>query len=353
MKIVLLGDLHIGGRNDSLVFSLHVKKFFDDLFFPYLIENDIKTVIQVGDIFDRRKYINFKSLYDSKKYFFKKLSDFNINLVTIPGNHDIYYKDTLEVNALDLLLREYKNIEIILTPQEKEIDGVKFLFLPWICEENEQASLEAVNNSTANFCVGHLQLVGYEMRRGVLSDHGHNAKLFNKFEKVYTGHFHHQSLIGNIFYIGTPYEIDWSDYDELKGFHVFDTETHEDYFVKNDKCLFYKIDYNEKDYNIDNVKDLNFTQYKNTYVKVIVKNKTNQFLFDLFIDKLERAEVYDLQIVEESLLTQLDEIDIDVDQTQDTLTIMYNFIDQMETSIERNSIKMFLNELYTEAYNRE
>ena len=69
MKICLLGDTHFGMRGDSLEFHKYIKKFYDNIFFPYLIENKIDTVFQLGDLFDRRKFINFNSLYLCRKYF--------------------------------------------------------------------------------------------------------------------------------------------------------------------------------------------------------------------------------------------------------------------------------------------
>ena len=43
MKIALLNDTHFGCRNDSPAFLKFQTRFYKDIFFPYLIENDIKT----------------------------------------------------------------------------------------------------------------------------------------------------------------------------------------------------------------------------------------------------------------------------------------------------------------------
>jgi DNA repair exonuclease SbcCD nuclease subunit len=73
MKIAILGDCHFGMRGDSLEFHNYYKKFYEEVFFPYLIENNIDTVFQMGDLFDRRKFINFNTLYLARQYFFDKL----------------------------------------------------------------------------------------------------------------------------------------------------------------------------------------------------------------------------------------------------------------------------------------
>ena len=89
MKVVILGDTHFGARGDSLEFHRYFQKFYSNVLFPYMIENKLDTIIQLGDLFDRRKFINFNSLYLSRKYFFDKLKENNINMNTLLGNHDI------------------------------------------------------------------------------------------------------------------------------------------------------------------------------------------------------------------------------------------------------------------------
>ena len=59
--------MHIGVRGDSKVFQNHQEKFFMEVFFPYLDEHGIDTVFDLGDAFDRRKYINYVSLQRGKQ----------------------------------------------------------------------------------------------------------------------------------------------------------------------------------------------------------------------------------------------------------------------------------------------
>ena len=73
MKIALLTDTHFGARNDSPAFSKYFFKFYDEVFFPYLKENNITTLIHLGDIVDRRKFINFKTSHDFRKNFMMRL----------------------------------------------------------------------------------------------------------------------------------------------------------------------------------------------------------------------------------------------------------------------------------------
>ena len=103
MKIALLNDTHFGVRNDSPAFIKYQNRFYDELFFPYIIENKIDTLIHLGDVVDRRKFINHNTAHNFKKVFWDKLDELNIKTYVIIGNHDTYYKNTNEVNALQNL----------------------------------------------------------------------------------------------------------------------------------------------------------------------------------------------------------------------------------------------------------
>ena len=131
MKICILGDTHHGMRGDSLDFHRHYEKFYSEIFFPYLKENGIDTIVQLGDLFDRRKFINFNSLYLVRKYFFDPIKDNKINFHTLLGNHDVAYKNTLEVNSSSLLLNDYGNITIHNSFNTVSFDGIDVCYRDW------------------------------------------------------------------------------------------------------------------------------------------------------------------------------------------------------------------------------
>ena len=193
MKIAVLGDTHFGARNDSLIFHNFFKNFYNEVFFPYLVKNNIKYFIQVGDLFDRRKYINFNTLQLCKEYFFDKLKEYDLTMIVFPGNHDIFYKNTLKVNSLNLLLQEYKNKEIIIVDRPVDMFfgknyEYKLALLPWICDDNDVETFEFIKNTTSQICLGHLELSGFEMYKGALHNEGMDSALFNKFDIVLSGH---------------------------------------------------------------------------------------------------------------------------------------------------------------------
>lgn len=352
MKICLLGDTHFGVRNDNPSFHAFFSKFYKEVFFPYLKENQIDHIIQLGDLFDRRKYINFNTLSQCRKYFIEEL-DANFKTWVIVGNHDTYYKNTNQVNSVDLLLGEYANINKVNDPVELTLDNVKFLLLPWICEDNRDVCYKALQNSNADVVIGHFEINGFEMHRGAFCEEGVDRSIFNKFEQVYSGHFHHKSTSGNICYVGTPYEMMWSDYDDPKGFHIYDTQTRELTFIRNPFNLFHKIHYDDLDKQISDVMAIDFNHYTNTFVKVIVRNKTNPYCFDMFIEKLEKAGVNDLQVVDDHFHMDVESEQDIISEAEDTITILTKFVRQLDDSVDKKRLENLMTSLYTEALSVE
>jgi len=353
MKLCILGDTHFGARGDSLDFHNYFRKFYDEVFFPYLIENEIKVIFQMGDLFDRRKFINFNSLYLSRKYFFDKCERLGITLHTLIGNHDVAYKNTLEVNSPSLLLNEYHNIEIYEEFTTVDFDGIQIDVVPWICDDNVDEIFEKMKESKAQICFGHFEIAGFEMDRGNVCDVGLDKKLLAKYDIVLTGHFHHKSTDGNITYVGTPYEMTWADWNDPKGFHIFDTETRELEFVQNTFSMFHKVTYDDGKSTFEDWKQYDFNKLKECYVKVVVLNKQNPYLFDHVVDNLYKASVADLSIVEDFSDVLVDDDQEIIDQAEDTMTILSKYIDNLTLDVEPEKLKTLMRELYVEALNTE
>lgn len=352
MLIALLGDTHFGARGDNPHFHTYFRKFYENVFFPYLEEHNILHVIQLGDVFDRRKFINYNSLKNCKDYFLEKLNREYTSWLLV-GNHDTYFKNTNDVNSLVLLLGEYHNINIINKPTEVEFEEANILLLPWICQENSIECFNSLSTTKSQIAIGHFEIEGFEMHKGAYCEDGIKAHMFDKFDIVYSGHFHTKSSRGNITYVGTPYEMTWSDWGEDKGFHVFDTETRELKFIPNPYKMFHKIWYDDNDQSMSDILAIDFNQYKDTIVKVIIRNKLNPVWFDMYIEKLEKAGVIDLQVVEDHLNLNLeDDTDI-VSEAEDTLTILSKYIDQLEIKADKSKLENLLRTLYHQALSME
>lgn len=349
MKILIITDQHFGARNDSTAFLDFYEKFYNDTFFPILDSNNIESVLILGDTFDRRKYVNFYSLDRAKKMFFDKLEERGIKVFMIAGNHDTYFKNTNDINSPELLLAEYTNIHLVNKAQDIIVHDTPICFVPWICPDNYEDSIETINTSNAEICMGHFEIAGFAMYRGMESHEGLSKNVFQKFDMVFSGHYHHRSDDGHIYYLGNPYELTWQDYNDPRGFHLFDIQTRQLEFVRNPNTMFERAEYD------DTLADPSLNDYghlTNKYVKIIVVNKNDFYKFDKFITKVYDANPYEVKIIEDFSEFSEGEIDSDIN-LEDTLDVLSNYIDSVETDLDKDKVKTFMKSLYTEAINLE
>mgnify|MGYP003115957247 FL=1 len=342
MKVAIISDTHYGARKGSKLFHDYFEKFYKDVFFPTIDKEGITTVIHMGDAFDSRKGIEFKSLKWSKRVVFNPLKERGIKMHLMVGNHDAYYKNTNEINAVDLLLKEYDNVEVYSSPTEVSVGDLPVLFIPWINEQNEKETNGIIKKTKCPVAMGHLELNGFVATPGHIMEHGHDARAFNKFEKVFSGHYHARSDNGTVFYLGNPYEMFWNDVESPRGFTIFDTESLEHRPINNPHRLFYKIFYEDTDH-----QTFNTSEYENKIVKVIVRKKTDTKKFEKFIDKLYTSGVADLKIVENFQLDESEEFE--ADESEDTMSILSRYIDESETELNKTVIQSLIKEIYQEA----
>jgi DNA repair exonuclease SbcCD nuclease subunit len=354
MKVAIITDQHFGARNDSTHFLDYYEKFYKDTFFTKLKEESIDTVLILGDTFDRRKYVNFYSLKRTKEMFFEPLREMGVKAFMLAGNHDTYFKNTNDVNSVRLLLQEYNNITVIDSPTTIEVDGTAICMMPWICPENYDESINVINTTEADICMGHFEIAGFAMHRGMPSQEGLSRDMFKKFDTVFSGHYHHRSAQDNIRYLGNPYELTWQDYNDTRGFHLFDLASRDLKFIENPNVMFHRITYDDKEESITEITNKELDKFAGTYVKVVVLNKTNPYLFDKFMNNLYNVNPIDITIAEDFAdLTEGVEDDM-LDQAEDTLTIINKFVDSInEDHIDNNKLKNVLKELYVEALNLE
>jgi DNA repair exonuclease SbcCD nuclease subunit len=353
MKVAIITDTHFGARNDSQMFSNYFRKFYEEIFFPTLEERDIHTVIHMGDVVDRRKFINWKTVYQMREVFFDVCYSRNINLHIIIGNHDVFFRNTNIVNSMEGLRIENNNqFHVYTEPTEIELDGTKLFMQPWICDENREQSLKAIQNTEAQILFGHLEVRGFEMHIGSFSREGVDANMFQKFDMAMSGHFHHKSDNGNIYYLGNPYQITWSDYKDPRGFHIFDTNTRELEFILNPLEMFHKIYYDDDKMTLESIQDEDYSQYKDCYVKVVVVKKNNPFWFDTLIDKLYKEDVGDISIVEnfdEDFLVGDENL---IDEAEDTMTILSKYVNSLNID-NKKELDTLMQSLYTESLSME
>ena len=342
MKVAIITDQHFGARKNSKLFHDYFLKFYNDVFFPTLEEQGITTVVDMGDTFDSRKGIDFSALSWAKNNYYDRLQEMGVTVHTIVGNHTAYYKNTNQVNAVDLLLREYDNVIVYSEPTEVLLDKLNVLFLPWINQENEELSLNTIKKTTCRCAMGHLELQGFRVNRQIIMEHGLESKLFEKFETVFSGHYHTRSTNGTVSYLGNPYEMFWTDVGDTRGFHIFDTDklTHEP--VNNPYRLFYNIYYEDTDYQTFDTRE-----YENKIVRVIVRKKSDTKKFEKFVDKLYASNIAELKIIENFAIQEVE--DFEAFESEDTLSILNRYIEEAEIGLDKSIVQKMIQEIYQEA----
>jgi UDP-2,3-diacylglucosamine pyrophosphatase LpxH len=342
MKVAIITDQHFGARKNSKLFHDYFLKFYNNVFFPTLEEQGITTVVDMGDTFDSRKGIDFSALSWAKNNYYDRLQEMGVKVHTIVGNHTAYYKNTNEVNAVDLLLREYDNVTVYSEPTEVMLGKLPTLFIPWINQENETNTLKLIQKTTCQCAMGHLELQGFRVNKQIVMEHGLESKLFEKFNRVYSGHYHTRSDNGTVFYLGNPYEMFWNDVNDTRGFHIFDTDkiTHEP--VNNPYRLFHNIYYEDTNYQTFDVRE-----YENKIVKVIVRKKTDTKNFEKFVDKLYSSNVAELKVVENYLIQESE--NFEAFESEDTLSILNRYIEEAEINLDKSIVQKMIQEIYQEA----
>jgi len=348
MKIALITDTHWGVRNDAHHFLDYMAKFYDNIFFPYLEDNRIDTIIHLGDIVDRRKYINFVTLRHLKDTFLNRIIEKNIDLHVIIGNHDVPYKNTNDINSMRELFDKHE-VKSYWEPATVNFDGCDISLMPWINNANYAQAIQHMKDTPAQVLFGHLEIAGCLMMRGMTNEHGMDVADFDKFDLVASGHFHTKSVTKNIHYLGCPYELTWSDYQDPKGFHIFDTDTRELEFVRNPYRMFNKVFYDDSGKEASDILEKDFSGFEGSYVKVVTQNKENPYWFDQFMDKLYQANPVNIQIVDDHLNLNLEDDSDIVNEAEDTVTILSKYIENMETNVSKKRLDNLMRSLYNEA----
>lgn len=299
MKVAIVADTHFGIRNDDYVLAEALSKFYRDVMFPAMDAAGVERVVHLGDLFDRRKYVNFLTADRCRQDFVQPIADRGLTMDLIIGNHDTYYRSTNSVNSPSIIYADLGDcLRVHGGPTEVDLGSMRTLFVPWICRENAEEVMGAIRASGAKAAMGHLAISGFDMTRGQKCTDGVSAATFEKFSTVLSGHFHTRSKKGNVEYVGSTGQFYWSDYGEKRGFSILDTETGHMEFVENPYDAFVKFHYDDSD--PDEVqKKLAEVDVEGKYVKVVVRDKKDLFLFDRAIDILEKSGLRDLQVVDD------------------------------------------------------
>jgi len=331
-----------------------MKKFLDNIFFPTIDKHGCTHLIHAGDFVDRRKFVNYQTAGFIYNSYIRPLQERAIEQLVLIGNHDIFLRQSTEINAVEELYRHMKHITVVRNPVEMKFAGLDLLLLPWMCDDNRARSMELIQTSSAPIVIGHLEIMGFQMFRGLPSTEGLDPALFDRFEMVLSGHYHHRSQQGPITYLGAPYPMIWSDYRDPRGFHLYDTETKQLEFVENPYSLFTRLVYDDEGKKHDYIKDIARqilapdSNFHNAYVKVVVKSKNQPYWFDLMMDALYKV-TQDVLVIDDIIVHDEDDKDVETTQDVDTLELMRDYVNSLSISCDKQELHNYLRSLYQEA----
>lgn len=324
MKILNTGDWHLGVKADD-PWTQNIQREGIKHMIQYCIDNDVKEIIQYGDIFDVRKAITHKTMEFAREI--AELLEANgIIMHTIIGNHDMNLKNKIHPNAITEILGKYDHVKIYDKPTTVSFEGTEIDLIPWMCEENTTAIMNHVKETTADYCIGHWELNGFYFYKG-LKSHGLEPDFLKNYKQVWSGHFHTISEAGNVKYIGTPWTLTAGDENDPRGFWIFDTDTKAMDFVPNPVCWHRKIMYPNKTIKFDNFKDI--------AVRVIVETVDKDL--PKFESELEKV-VHSLRIVSkvDNSVEGEEDADVDIKSLPD---LMNEYIDALPDGHSKDDIK--------------
>lgn len=344
-KTLILGDLHLGCRNNNTFFMEMQRKFFRDVLFPKIQKEGIREVVQLGDILDNRSGVSFLT----SRFLFEFLGWFDehdVQLHILTGNHDTFYKNTLELIGIKQFEDMFRNVRVVTEPT---LLHRNFLLVPWLCDENKASVLEHLESfvpAVPTYLFGHFELSDFPVNRSVVAKEGQfERRIVEKFRTVFSGHYHTPSEKGNIVYVGTPYGLTWNDYGDQKRFFVLDHETGETEEVLTRVNPFVSLIYDESLYDTD------LSVYRDKIMKIVLTEDFDETKYDIFLQKLEQqGKPHKIQTIDargRENITETIEENLDGITLEAPLEILSRTISELEMDSEKKTyIQKEINEIY-------
>ncbi len=340
MKVAILTDTHTGSRNGSEAILDHQERFYRDIFFPSILEHSVGHILHLGDMFDKRKHTNTESLQRFRQHFIQPTLTLNIPVTVLAGNHDCYHRNTNEVNTVWEILNVYPNYDIIWAePEIRQFGNRKVGLVPWMTDDNMQLSLEFIEKAhlQCQILAGHFEMAGFEMQRGYVMEKGLDPNMFWKYEQVWSGHYHTKSQKKNITYLGTSMQFTWSDANETKGFHIWDTETNTLDFIENPDVMFHTLTYRDE--------PIVYTE-EQRFVKLFIESKTNDALYEQTLETIRKTNPVEFQVIDKRVSTNAS---VDLTVLKTGVDLLHEYVDgAVLDDTKKPKVKSLLEELYKE-----
>ena len=298
-KVAVFSDLHLGVHGNSTQWH-DIAMNWCRWFVEDIKRNNIKDIIFCGDWYHNRSEISVDTLTVSAEIF-DMLKDFNLTVIT--GNHDLYFKHRTDVHSLNIV-KGRKNVNVIDKPTAIECFDKTISFLPW------GFGVDTLPDS--DICFGHLEIESFKMNSAKTCEDGIKASsLLRKFNLVVSGHFHtrHERTFeaGTILYVGNPFEMDFGDSGNQKGYYILDIDTSEYNFIPNNISPRYKRVLLSDMVNDATILPTTVQEFTNNFVRLKVDRNISQDDLTVLYSVLNKLQphsiTYDYDMNHNKLLT--------------------------------------------------
>jgi UDP-2,3-diacylglucosamine pyrophosphatase LpxH len=361
--IAVLGDLHFSHSGHSHEKFEQQMAFIEQQFFPYLLENNIKIVMQLGDINHDRNRADWYILNEMKKRFYGWFDCNDVQLHALVGNHDTVFKNTLDQNSLSETTKHFENVYVYTKPTVVEIQPYKIGFNPWILDHKNPKLTEKVD-----ILLGHFDVMGFPMLKGIYSKEGLDYKSLSNYRLVMSGHYHIRHIQENFHMVGTPFQLNWNDWNQPRGFVVLDTQFNVTYIQNTVNPQFVKIyydngnievlglDYDEEPIPMSREKSLEVV--KKNYCRLFTRQVDDQMKLELYHTSLLAVSCDDYKIDIVSLTDAVEdfdssEFDAKFEEGESTLQLIRACLEGMtfEEGISKDTLLDLVATEYKCAYN--
>ena len=346
--IAVFTDPHFGNKGHDIIMFEQQMKFFETQFFPYVKEKNIKFVLCCGDFYHDRNKVDWYIQNELKKRFFQWFDDNGVELHALVGNHDTYYKTSLTQNSLSETTKFFKNVHAYTKPSKIKVGKYTIGLNPWIIDVKNPKLTEKVD-----ILLGHFDIVGFPMMKGIHSKEGLNQSQLSAHKLVLSGHYHTRAIRDNIHMIGIPFQLNWNDHNEDKGFLILDNNFNWEYirnevnpkYVKiyytNGKIEVLGLDYTEIPKSIS--KEESLTIAKKNYCKLFTKAVDDQMALETYHSSLLQISLddYKIDIISlQDVVESFDDTSFDeaFESGESTIQLITSCIDNMtfESGIDKN-----------------
>jgi hypothetical protein len=166
-------------------------------------EKKIRTCLFLGDWSHNRSSVNVVTLNYSLQALRKLSASFD-NVVMLLGNHDLYFRDKLDMHSIPYV-QEFSNIHLLSKPTTIG----DCAFVPWMINDE----WKSISNIRKPYLFCHAEIAKFKMNAMVeMPDHGGlSAEHFKHQKLVFSGHFHKRQRKGSILYIGNAFPHHYAD----------------------------------------------------------------------------------------------------------------------------------------------